>query len=244
MSERTLQHHVQQLAEGLGADFFGVADLAPAHAAILDQGGPALAGFPRAISIGVALPHAIVDQLPNRAERAVSMLYRQHAYDIVNQRLDHVASRVNALLQGAGYRSLPVPASQTADTTRLRGVFSNKLAGSLAGLGWIGRSCLLVTREAGPRVRWASILTTAPLDPTGRPMEPGCADCRECVDACPVSAFTGRLFSPEEPREMRFDVHKCRAYMDSMEKTRGLSVCGMCLYACPRGKEASARLAP
>ncbi len=64
-----------------------------------------------------------------------------------------------------------------------------------------------------------------------------------CVDVCPVSAFTGRLFSPEEPRELRFDVHKCRAYLESMEKTRGLHVCGMCLYACPRGRDASARLA-
>jgi len=242
MDERTVQELLRREAEGAGADFFGVADLAPAHAAILEQGGPVVASFPRAVSVGVALPHAVVDQLPNRAERAVSMLYRQHAYDIVNLRLDHLASRLSALLQRNGYRALPMPASQTADTTRLRGIFSNKLAGSLAGLGWIGRSCLLVTPQAGPRVRWASVLTTAPLEPTGRPIQPGCGDCRECVDACPVSAFTGRLFSPEEPRELRFDVHKCKAYLDSMEKTRGLSVCGMCLYACPRGKDASARL--
>jgi epoxyqueuosine reductase len=244
MDERIVQELVRRKAEGAGADFFGVADLAPAQTAILDQGGPVVANFPRAISIGVALPHAIVDQLPNRADPAVSMLYRQHAYDIVNLRLNHLASRLSALLQRSGYRALPVPASQTADTTRLRGLFSNKLAGSLAGLGWIGRSCLLVTPQAGPRVRWASILTTAPLEPTGTPIQPRCGECRECVDACPVSAFTGRLFSSEEPRELRFDVHKCKAYLDTMEKTRGLSVCGMCLYACPQGKNASARLAP
>lgn len=244
MQPSTLQDLLRREAEEAGAEFFGVADLAPASGAVLEQGGPVVATFPRAVSIGIALPHAIVDQLPNRAERAVSMHYRQHAYDVVNQRLDQTTSRMAARLQRAGYRTLPIPASQTVDTARLRGAFSNKLAASLSGLGWIGRSCLLVTPQAGPRVRWASVLTRAPLEPTGAPMQPGCGDCRACVDACPAKAFTGRLFSADEPRELRFDVFKCKAYLDETEKTRGLSVCGMCLYACPHGKDASARLLP
>jgi epoxyqueuosine reductase QueG len=244
MPQPNLQDLLGGEAQEAGADFFGVADLAPASAAILEQGGPVVAGFSRAISIGMALPHAVVDQLPNRAERAVAMHYRQHAYDVVNQRLDQIASRLAARLQRAGYRALPIPASQTVDAARLRGIFSNKLAASLSGLGWVGKSCLVVTPQAGPRARWASVLTAAPLPPTGTPRQPECGDCRACVDACPVSAFTGRLFSPAEPRELRFDVHRCKGYLDEMEQTRGLSVCGMCLYACPHGKDASERLRP
>ncbi|MFA5027285.1 MAG: 4Fe-4S double cluster binding domain-containing protein [Candidatus Methylomirabilota bacterium] len=233
---------LEREARELGADFFGVADLEPARPAILEQGGPAVAAFPRAVSVGIALPHAIVDQLPRRSERAVAMSYRHQAYDVVNQRLDHLVSRLAGRLQRAGYRALPVPPSQTVDTRQLRGAFSNKLAGHLAGLGWIGRSCLLVTPQSGPRVRWASVLTAAPLVSTGRPMAPQCGECRECVDRCPAGAFTGRLFREEEPRELRFDVHKCKAYLDQTEQAGGLPVCGMCLYACPRGRDASARL--
>jgi epoxyqueuosine reductase QueG len=242
MTEDGLRKRLQAYAEEAGAAFFGVADLAPARAAILEQGGPVMAGFPLAVSVGMALPHAVVDQLPNRAERAVAVGYRQHAYDIVNLRLDQLVSQLAAVVQRAGYRCLPIPSSQTVDSVRLRGSFSNKLAAHLAGLGWIGKSCLLVTPEAGPRVRWATLLTTAPLPPTGAAREPGCGECQACVDVCPAAAFTGRPFRAEEPRESRFDVHKCKAYLNETEQAHGLPVCGMCLYACPVGREASRRL--
>ena len=45
------------------------------------------------------------------------------------------------------------------------GHLSHKLVAHLAGLGRIGRSCLLLTPGAGPRVRLATVLTNAPLDP-------------------------------------------------------------------------------
>lgn len=130
-----LDCQMQTLSEEMGVDFYGVADLAPTREAILAQGGPVIAGFPRAISVGIALLDAIVDQLPQRADRAVSMSYRHHCYDIVNQRLDHITSRLSGVLQGAGYSALPVPASQTVDEERLCGIFSNKMAAQLAGLG-------------------------------------------------------------------------------------------------------------
>ena len=170
---------IEGQARAMGAGFFGVADLSPAREAIQAQGGPTIAGFPRAVSIGIALLHAIVDQLPNRADRAVAMQYRHHGYGLVNERLDHIASQLAGALQREGHRSLPVAASQTVSDERLCGIFSNKMAAHLSGLGWIGKSCLLVTPEAGPRVRWATVLTEAPLEPAGGPMPPRCGDCRE-----------------------------------------------------------------
>jgi epoxyqueuosine reductase len=232
----TLDSEIKTMAAGMGVDFFGVADLSPAHDAILGQGGALMAGFPRAISIGIALMDAVVDQLPRRTEPTVAMTYRHHCYDIVNQRLDHVASRLGSTLQAAGHRAFPVPASQTVDVERLEGIFSNKMAAHLAGLGWIGKSCLLITPEVGPRVRWATVLTDAPLAVTGEGMSEACGDCQECVDICPASAFTGEPFRPEDPREVRFDVYKCDQYFAELMETTGLRVCGMCLYVCPHGK--------
>jgi epoxyqueuosine reductase len=231
-----LDESLKTLAESMGADFYGVAGLAPAHDAILDQGGPQVAEFPRAVSIGIGLLHPIVDQLPQHSDRAVALLYRHHAYDLVNQRLDHIASPLAGLIQRAGYRALPIPASQILDDERLCGLFSHKMAAHLAGLGWIGRSCMLITPQAGPRVRWATVLTDAPLEVTGGPVEQRCGTCRECVEICPAQAYTGEPYRLGEPREVRFAAHKCNQYFDRMQETKGVSVCGLCLYVCPYGR--------
>ena len=231
-----LDDQLREVAGTSGVDFFGVADLSVARDVMLGQGGPVIASFPRAISIGIALLHPIVDQLPQRFEPAVAMNYKYHAYALVNQRLDSITSRLSSVVQGRGYRALPVPASQTVDSERLLGAFSHKMAAHLAGLGWIGKSCLLVTPEAGPRVRWASVLTDAELDVNGPPVRQRCGKCEACVDICPPHAFTGRAFVASEPRAMRFDVGSCRAYQDEAKESMGVAICGLCLYICPHGR--------
>ena len=233
----TPENQYKQMAESLGADFFGVADLSPAYEAILEQGGKVYAEFPRAISIGIALFDTIVDQLPQRTDRAVAVSYKHHCYDVINQRLDTIISRLSSELQDHGHRALPVPASKIVDDDALLAAFSNKMAAHLAGLGWIGKSCLLVTPEKGPRVRWATVLTDAPLTATGKSMDEQCGKCMRCVEICPVNAFTGRRFRENEPREARFDVHKCKDYFTQMEEQGLLAVCGMCLFVCPIGRQ-------
>lgn len=232
-----LDDHIKAFAENAGADFFGIADLAIARETIAEQGGSIVAEFPRAISIGIELFHSIVDQLPQRAERAVTVNYRHHCYDIINQRLDHITSRLNSMLQREGYKVMPIPASKRTDDDRLCGPFSHKLGAHLAGLGWIGKSCLLVTPESGPRVRWATVLTDAPLQATGTPMDEQCGSCRQCVEICPQQAFTGQPFCENEPREVRYDARKCEQYLDELKAKNGLGVCGLCLYVCPHGRK-------
>ena len=227
---------IRGITASSGCEFLGVADLAIAEQLIREQGGVTVAGFPKAVSIGIALPHAIVDQLPNRADPAVAANYRSHAGEVINERLNTVASRVAGVLQGQGYKALPIPASATTDEEGNCGVFSHKLAAHLAGLGWIGKSCMLVTPEMGPRVRWISVLTDAPLPTTGGPTEEKCRSCTDCVDICPAQAFTGRRFLADEPRSARYDAAKCSEYYGELAKDAGSGVCGLCLYVCPIGR--------
>jgi epoxyqueuosine reductase QueG len=234
----SLSKRVGELVTGLGADFAGVADLSLAREAIGEQGGETFARYPFAVSIGIRLMDSIIDELPNRDQRWVAATFRLHAYDLVNARLDAIISRAASLLQNEGFRALPIPASNVIDGGKLIGAFSHKLAAHLAGLGWIGKSCLLVTPQAGPRVRWATVLTTAPLEPSGRPLESQCGTCTNCADICPAKAFTGRIFREDEPRAFRFDAHACKAHLQEREKATGLSVCGLCTYACPHGSKA------
>ena len=233
-----LDGQLKDLSLHHGADYFGVAGLTQAYNAILDQGGASIAEYLRAISVGIALPHSIVNQLPSRTERAVAMIYRHYAYDVINDRLDLLVSRLTSVLQQAGHRVFPVPATKTTDLDRLCAVFSHKLAAHLAGLGWIGKSCLLITPSVGPRVRWATVLTDAPITETGEPMAERCGDCMECVKICPMQAFTGEPFRENEPRDVRYNAGKCSRYLAKMgEKDPESAVCGLCLYVCPYGRQ-------
>lgn len=221
-----------------GADYYGVADLSVAQDAILEQGGAEIAEYPRSISIGIALFHPIVNQLPRRQERAVAVGYRSHCYDIINARLDLIISRLASVLQHGGHRAYPVAASKRVDDDGICGIISHKLSAHLAGLGWIGKSCLLITPDRGPRVRLATVLTDAPLETKARPMDGRCGHCRDCIDICPVKAFTGRPFRAEEPRAVRFDAGKCDRYFSKMKKNHEeTAVCGLCLYACQYGRQ-------
>lgn len=233
----SLTKQIKEMALENGVSYFGVADLSNAKQDILNQGGSEIASFPYSISLGISLINHIVDQLPRRSERSVALNYKHHAYDVINQRLDLVASKVSGFIQQQGYTALPLPASKRIDDERICGAFSHKMGASLSGLGWIGKSCLLITPDSGPRVRWVSVLTDAQIEPTGQLMEEQCGDCTACVDICPINAFTGRPFRKGEPREARYSARKCEKYFESMKAKGQIEVCGMCLFVCPHGRK-------
>jgi epoxyqueuosine reductase QueG len=232
-----LNRKISALVKTWGGDFFGVANLLAVHDVLLEQYGPVIAGYPRSVSVGIALLDSLVDSLPRRAERVVAINYKHHAYDVINQRLDLITSQIAGELQRAGWQALPVSASKCEDEARLRASFSHKLAARLAGLGWIGKNALLITPEAGPRVRWATVLTDAPLAATGQSMKEHCGGCKKCVEICPVHAFTGEPYQDGQSRERQFDAHKCnRNFAELGKNDPALAVCGLCLYVCPHGR--------
>jgi epoxyqueuosine reductase len=231
-----LDADIRTLAFSLDADYFGIANLSDAHDFILAQGGERVARYPRAIAIGMILQDSLVDLLPEH-DLAAAILYRHNSYDVVNLALDLIALRIANTLQRAGFDTFPIPASKRTDDDHICGIFSQKLAAHLAGLGWIGKSCLLITPDHGPRVRWVTILTDAPLRPTGTPGKQQCGACSACVDICPQHAFTGTPFHCDEPREVRFDAAACDRYFRENEQSHGVAVCGLCVYCCPHGKK-------
>jgi epoxyqueuosine reductase len=231
---RTIRGQLENRAMDMGARFFGVADLAGVQETIVEQGGDFLAAFPRSISLGIALNDSIVDQLSRHKEVSVARTY-DYLYCTVNQSLDRIALHLSSILNSNGFQTLLIPASDTIDSKKVHGLFSHKLSARLAGLGWIGPSCLLITPELGPRVRWVTVLTDALLEP-GNPIPAQCGECQKCVEACPPKAFTGRPFDPTELRKVRFNVQRCIDYRIHLKnKVTGVRVCGMCVYVCPVG---------
>jgi epoxyqueuosine reductase QueG len=231
-----LNAEINSLLKSLYVDYIGFADLSRYQKELKEYGGEVIAGYRKGISIGLNIPDAIVDHLTHRADNNVACLYRTQGYEILNQRLNYIASVCGSFLNQKGWRTLPLTATDRTNEEKGLPPLSHKMVAHIAGLGWIGKSCLLVTPEHGPRVRWITILTEAPLEAVDNPLEQRCGDCLECTNICPMEAIKGRNFVMGEPREARFDYKKCEGYFEELKKTSKYPVCGMCLYVCPRGK--------
>ena len=232
----SLNSQIKKMLKSQCVDYIGFADLRNYQSEISQFGGTIVKGYKHGISIGIAIPDSIVDHLADRDDVNVSCEYRLHGYEILNVRLNLIASVVSSYLNQKGYRTLPVTAADRTDEENATPVISQKMIAHIAGLGWIGKNCLLITPEHGPRVRFVSLLTDAPLESVDNPLEQRCGSCVKCVRICPVKAIKGKNYQPGDPREARFDFKKCDDYFENLKKTRKYPVCGLCLSVCPHGR--------
>jgi epoxyqueuosine reductase QueG len=105
----------------------------------------------------------------------------------------------------------------------LEAVISYKHAAQAAGLGKIGMSSLVVTRQYGPRVRFALCLTEALLKSTASSEPTACYYCNICVLNCPAHA----LERPEKGEPYSINKFACRTYYEAA------GGCSECLRLCP-----------
>lgn len=225
------------LADLHAIDFLGVAGITSYHPELEEVGGTLIHCYPRALSIGIALQNTIVNLLEDRDSYEHRFQYKTHGYDIINDRLDLFSSIAASIIQKHGFQAMPIPAAERIDSKRVCASISHKAVARLAGFGWIGKSCLLITPQYGPRVRWTSILTDAPFEENSMMMKEQCGACTQCSQVCPAQAIKGRNYLDGESRDQRLDVAKCGMYFKSMSESNQLPICGVCLYACPYGKK-------
>jgi len=194
-----------------------------------------LAGMNYAISLAFRLSDGVVAEITD----SPTFTYFHH-YRTVNAQLDRVALLISAVIERAGYRAVPIPASQTVHDAGMRhtAIFSHKMAAVGAGLGTIGKNTLYISREQGCRVRLVTVLTDMPLPglKADAPRE-GCGDCRLCADACPCGAIKGIEWREGIDRDEMLDAQACAEHMRTsyMQIGRG-AVCGICMRVCPKGK--------
>ncbi|PWR76355.1 4Fe-4S double cluster binding domain-containing protein [Methanospirillum stamsii] len=231
-----LHDQILSLCRDHDATYSGIADLVPLRDEVIRQGGEILRAYSKAVVFGIVLQNSLVDMLPLK-NPGLKNLYSHHGYQVINNRIDLLSSRIADIIQNNGYTAFPLPASQRYDKENISSIFSHKLAARQAGFGWIGKSCMLITPEHGPRVRWGSVLTDAPLPAISAPMKEKCGKCRACVDICPVGAYTGEPFREREPREVRFNAQLCDKYFDDLKIRNEKPVCGLCMYICPYGRK-------
>lgn len=226
MDSRTLKEHILSL----GASLVGFARLEGRNL-------PATKGFPFAISFACAISRRVVNTLS-----AGPTLAYYEEYIKKNFLLDTIASEVAGLLQKGGYRAEVIRATVTDDGREsgyieaFNSMLPHKTIATLSGLGWIGKSGLLITPEFGPRVRLGSVLTDMPLE-TGTPVLAGrCGTCISCIASCPAGAIKGREWDVSFSREELFDAYSCRRKALELSGKLGIkdSLCGICIWACPK----------
>ena len=183
------------------------------------------------ISIAIRLSDQIIEQIRNGPTQTYA-----HHYQTINQCLDSVAVKVTNLLQGLNYHAIPIPASQIIDKEKLEGLISHKMVATRAGMGWIGKSALLITPQYGPRVRLVSILTDAPLEISQQINSSECGKCLSCVKACPSQAIKGENWVVGMEREELLDVERCNKVTEENKVAVGEQICGICINRCPIGR--------
>jgi epoxyqueuosine reductase len=175
-------------------------------------------GYP--IGIGFALEYDLdaVDGLPHK-EPFLSM--KADVEDKVKEIYAIAAGILDSWGYGYSRTSSGVPTGEPPFPPE---PLPQKTVATLAGLGWVGKSSLLVAPDYGPRVRLGAMLTDGSFLTDKPVMYSGCGDCKLCVEACPAGAIKGANWSPGIDRSDLIDVRLCYE-------------CGLCLKACPIGRQ-------
>ena len=193
--------------------------------------GEATGGLPRAVSIAAALNPDVIRAISGGPTRQYYAEYKRG-----NALLGSLCGRAAKILTKAGHQAEAIRATTDQfDPVSLSTRTQHKTIATRAGLGWIGKSALLITEEYGPAVRFASVLTDAEFE-TGEPVDMSrCSNCRKCVDRCPAGAIAGHNWCVGDSREAMYNAFACRDMAKSLSGKQGIvsTICGICINACP-----------
>ena len=199
-------------------------------------------GFNYGISIGRKLDYTIVDNITDGPTKE----YHSH-YKLINEDLALLTRRISEGLNNNNIDTIniePTIPSSERDSKyfkTLKADISHKMVATRAGLGWIGKTDLFISKAFGPRLRLVSILLKTQVIAKLTPVDSSsCGNCNLCVDICPAKAANGKLWDINVEREEFFDPWRCRAQCAEFGRVRfgfDARVCGMCIAVCPIGQK-------
>lgn len=220
------------IAAEAGADCVGITGLEPFRGTLPSLSQHLIDDHTFALSIAVRLDDAVISAITDHP----TVEYAEH-YRAMNGKLDAIAFRVVTFIIGQGYHAAAVPASQILDETSLVGAISHKAVARAAGVGWQGKSLLIVHPRFGPRIRLATVLTNMPLVPD-KPIRQRCGACADCSKACPAQAIRNvNAQDGYDSREQAISFDRCAEQTLKFKGLPGIGarICGVCVTACPFG---------
>ena len=130
----------------------------------------------------------------------------------IEHKMDALSVKLADWLETEGYKS----------NAKLKyGRLPHKTVALRAGLGFIGKNNLLVTREYGCALMLGKVLTKAPFITVSEiPKKPKCGTCNICVNVCPTKALLGNTWSITTTR-------------DEIMTRKLCTLCLKCMIWCP-----------
>ena len=165
--------------------------------------------YPVGIAVAIPLPKHVIKDLQLAPTREYYKLYTT-----LNDKLNAIVTAGEKYLTGRGYQAYAQTTDRITVDSDNRSPLSHKTVATRAGLGWIGKNCLLVTPQYGSAVRISSLLTDAPL--------------------------TNTLWRSGMPREDIVSVSACyKKQREIMRKSTGIDtdLCGKCFAVCTYTKQ-------
>ena len=114
-----------------------------------------------------------------------------------------------------------------------------------AGLGWIGRQSLLITREYGSTVLLGALVVCDDADSYDEPYTgDGCGECRRCIDACPNRAILSCRAIDSRRCISRLTIEREAIMPDDCSLHGWVFGCEECQNACPHNHSKPAATLP
>lgn len=216
---------------GMGANLVGFADLSTL---------PAInrLNMPNGIAIAIAIDPA----------KAALMLKEPtmeyyNEYESLNAKLDKIGLQLQSYLSEQGYTAFAQTvdfvkkqrAKLEPDNASAKALMPHKTIATLSGLGWIGKSTLLITDAYGSAVRLTSVLTDAPLPVKDSTYNCCCGSCNICSESCPGNVIKNNEWTIDSDRDELIDFYACRKTVVERGFKLGVdhAACGICMAVCP-----------
>jgi len=193
-------------------------------------------------ALGMATESEILSP-EGRSDFLQDYFYKTVGYDFINERLNQIALFLTNFFEDRGYQSIFFPATYGEGHGRFVamtknsgfGPFSQRHAAVLSGLAEFGLNNVAITPQYGPRIRFNSVITEAPLEPNALLREKVCLGetCGICVDECTPGAIS---VLPDVDSDAFWLSPPARTDVSTCRENRGPCYCyGKCIRVCPVG---------
>ena len=180
------------------------------------------------ISIALAYPRRLPQQPQKTAYRRGKITPNSWGLDyhyILQDKLERLARGIEELTADFEYKGM-VDTGALVDTAVAR----------RAGIGFIGKNGLVISKEYGSYMFLGELITNLELEPD-QPVDYDCGDCNRCVEACPTSCLLGDS-SMDAKRCLSFQTQD-KGMMDLEFRKKIKTViygCDICQICCPYNK--------
>lgn len=187
-----------------------------------------LASAKTIISIAVAYPrHLPVKPQKSQYKRGkiTPSSWGVDYHYILQDRMERLARGIEQLTAGLEYTAM-VDTGALVDTAVAR----------RAGIGFIGKSGLVISKEFGSYMFLGELITNLEIEPD-QPVDYDCGECNRCVDACPTSCLLGDT-TMNARRCLSFQTQD-KGMMDLEFRKKIKTViygCDICQICCPYNK--------